>query len=1365
MKKKKCILKILTGAVLSLCMMIAPMAVISSYAAISSQPSEGQSNTYSYSGTNVTWTVPFSGYYNLYCYGGQGGHGSAKSVDNKNSVGSPENGTLRAGQALLMKGTVLTLHVGGMGKNGSVYINTSKDTGSADGGAGGWNDGGAGGGQGFRINDADRYRAAAGGGGGGSSYILAGGVKIISAQGGKGASANGGNSESEGRGGNGGGTNTLSNAAGCTWHTDKLNTTTAGARSGNGYITITYVKPYYDYSIQPQTQTVNEYDSFSLNVDTTEVPASWQWQFSTNGGNSWNDITENEIYQGAKTKKLSINRIPYDYSGYLYRCSTVYEDKTYYSSFANITVESGLIFDSQPQNTSRIEEQEIILQAPSSYADNYGKYQWQIKTPDGAWMDITDTDKYTGINTPDLSWECVLEDHNILYRCVISTQDGRRVMESDAAAVTVVKKDFNKILAQYNQKIESGSSLDINDVYVSVQYTNGKVDFASGWKNLYYLIDGKRERIFTPDRLGTQTLPVIFVDDTHPEEEKEYEAKLNVTVVDTTAPDIIKCDVSDHEVNNDPSITQTITVVTVAEDRYTTSDKLLYALVDSSRSPVASDWVKAAGSSEAVFQLMLNQNKEYILYVKDENDNVSKKNVSIMVLDINAPTINDVYLLMTEYDWYSYNVLKVDAVDNYLPENLKYRIALTDEELSASEWSTENEFYIDKNGTYIIEVMDSVGNKSRTTYQVTNIDSTAPNVEGTIAYDHATDSFHLSAIISDDESGLYSYRKMQEPIVYLGEDTAAGAAYKVDFAPVSYDDFKNAIVLEVTDKAGNTNFYSFIKNEDDYQAPSVTLTRVTEETGEWLDHVIIKATYSLERGTLTSKPYSFVKWEGDTAPSSAGTWTTNSTYSVTSSGKYRCYVKTTSGAVGYADIIISDVDANPPEIAFQALTWDWKNRTATLHYTVTDMDSGIKIITMQANSLEGNKTYDEYYGMHVAEIEEAVTLRENAVYSLYAYDLAGHESTYRVSCNSSGQLVHHSVTVMFVDYDDTLLSTQIISQGENATAPKEPERNGYVFKGWDTSLINIQEDITVRAVYMTARSNVYTVTFKDYNNVVLKTETVEAGKSATPPGDPVRTGYAFCGWNNSYHNVTKDVICTAVYQSKGDGNKEGQEEKKSEKDSDEKNGTYTVTFKDYDGIVLKTQTVKYGKDASAPDDPVREGYIFRGWDDSYHDITEDTVCMAVYEKNFVKGDAGSGLSKTGTNMAGTNSGRGGATYLEESDEDDLEIPEESELDETQYISVSLMPVRAGELAVDNEEYDVLTQDQEDVPMVIESDTHVENVTQGQNEQKGSAIGFWLVLIGLSGLVGFTVFYNLNRKHMWVNLPDIPVLNFDMPFSS
>lgn len=61
-------------------------------------------------------------------------------------------------------------------------------------------------------------------------------------------------------------------------------------------------------------------------------------------------------------------------------------------------------------------------------------------------------------------------------------------------------------------------------------------------------------------------------------------------------------------------------------------------------------------------------------------------------------------------------------------------------------------------------------------------------------------------------------------------------------------------------------------------------------------------------------------------------------------------------------------------------------------------------------------------------------------------------------------------------------------------------------------------------------SSFRSVTFVDWDGTVLKTETVEIGKSATAPTDPVRSGYNFVGWDVDFSNVIEDLTVTAQYE-------------------------------------------------------------------------------------------------------------------------------------------------------------------------------------------------------------------------------------------
>ncbi len=60
---------------------------------------------------------------------------------------------------------------------------------------------------------------------------------------------------------------------------------------------------------------------------------------------------------------------------------------------------------------------------------------------------------------------------------------------------------------------------------------------------------------------------------------------------------------------------------------------------------------------------------------------------------------------------------------------------------------------------------------------------------------------------------------------------------------------------------------------------------------------------------------------------------------------------------------------------------------------------------------------------------------------------------------------------------------------------------------------------------------------------------------------------------------------------------------------------FTVTFLGFEDVVLKTQTVKQGEAASAPEAPVVEGYTFKEWDTDFSNVQSDLTVHAVYEQN------------------------------------------------------------------------------------------------------------------------------------------------------
>lgn len=117
--------------------------------------------------------------------------------------------------------------------------------------------------------------------------------------------------------------------------------------------------------------------------------------------------------------------------------------------------------------------------------------------------------------------------------------------------------------------------------------------------------------------------------------------------------------------------------------------------------------------------------------------------------------------------------------------------------------------------------------------------------------------------------------------------------------------------------------------------------------------------------------------------------------------------------------------------------------------------------------------------------------------------------------------------------------TEIYYNGKISLPSEIPEKSDSEFSGWYTSPTgNVQVhdgdiydtvgDSTYYAQYNPL--TYYTVTFKDWDGTVLKTQTVAKGYSATAPADPTRDGYAFTSWDTDFSNVQGHLLVTALYR-------------------------------------------------------------------------------------------------------------------------------------------------------------------------------------------------------------------------------------------
>ena len=192
---------------------------------------------------------------------------------------------------------------------------------------------------------------------------------------------------------------------------------------------------------------------------------------------------------------------------------------------------------------------------------------------------------------------------------------------------------------------------------------------------------------------------------------------------------------------------------------------------------------------------------------------------------------------------------------------------------------------------------------------------------------------------------------------------------------------------------------------------------------------------------------------------------------------------------------------------------------------------------------------------------------------------------------TEGTIIKENYTVTFCDWDGTVLYEQTVSHGAAATFPEgELERDGYRFDGWDKSFNNITQDLIVTAQYVA----VVEIQFLDYDGSVIYFEYIDQGTNFTNvPSDPVRQDYKFTGWSTTaFTNIAENLTVYAQYVR-----------------------TYRVAFVDYDGSLLKSERIMEGTAATAPANPVREGYGFVGWDRNFEKITSDLTVTAIYQYN------------------------------------------------------------------------------------------------------------------------------------------------------
>ena len=183
-----------------------------------------------------------------------------------------------------------------------------------------------------------------------------------------------------------------------------------------------------------------------------------------------------------------------------------------------------------------------------------------------------------------------------------------------------------------------------------------------------------------------------------------------------------------------------------------------------------------------------------------------------------------------------------------------------------------------------------------------------------------------------------------------------------------------------------------------------------------------------------------------------------------------------------------------------------------------------------------------------------------------------------------GLYIYGNTTGVIVTYKDgdSEYAKQVLPSGTLATRPDAPAATpGYTFGGWNkadgTAWDYASDKVTDnRTLYAKWAANTYTITFDTAGGSEIAPITQDYGTVITAPEAPTREGYTFIGWDKEIPTTMPAENMTVTAQWKIN--------------------RYTITFDTAGGSEIAPITQDYGTAITAPADPTREGYTFKGWD-------------------------------------------------------------------------------------------------------------------------------------------------------------------------
>lgn len=317
---------------------------------------------------------------------------------------------------------------------------------------------------------------------------------------------------------------------------------------------------------------------------------------------------------------------------------------------------------------------------------------------------------------------------DLMVRCTLQFQDEGAEDIVQTAFLHQLKGSIKDIIPE-KYETDANTFICARDIPVKIIYEDNTEEMITGLNGLFF-ISQEEETEYSTSVSGNkvETITTTISECSYiriGEEEKkiqmrysaesgtDIEAEVKIAGQDLKAPVISNIEISPYEITNvDAAVILTISIT--AEDNVTPYPYLEYAFLLADCEVTEADWRK-----ESTFDVEIEKNGVYVIYVKDESGNISKEEKEIITVDTKAPVIQ---ADLAETDWCKSNTIIVKAKDY---SELKYCFTCR-EDNSSSDWISYDNYTIDKNGTYIVQVKDAAGNIAEEEIVVSNIDKEAP---------------------------------------------------------------------------------------------------------------------------------------------------------------------------------------------------------------------------------------------------------------------------------------------------------------------------------------------------------------------------------------------------------------------------------------------------------------------------------------------------------------------------------------------------------------------------------------------------------------------------------------------------------------